>query len=192
MKKRGFACLLGTLMLMSLAACGGDDKSDKTEATTEATTAAATTEAATEATTEATEATEAETEEETTEAALTGELDVEGATVEALDGWTAEASGTKEIKFNKDGEKGAYVKINYSTKTKTAEEWAHSYDENYGGGNTIDQVTVGDYTFWHLCPVEGQEFLIVDGTEEGSVIKFSSMQLGLDDIKPIVETLKLK
>ena len=84
MKKRGFACLLGTLMLMSLAACGGDDKSDKTEATTEATTAAATTEAATEATTEATEATEAETEEETTEAALTGELDVEGATVEAL------------------------------------------------------------------------------------------------------------
>lgn len=190
MKKRGLACLLGTLMIMTLVACG-DDKSDKKEETTAATTEATTAAETTEATTEATEATEAETEEETTEA-LTGELDVEGATIEALDGWTAEQTTSKEIKFNKDGEKGAYLKINYSTNSDNAEKWAHNFDENYGGGNTIDQVTVGEYTFWHVAPVEGQEFLIVDGTEEGTVIKFSSMRLGLDDFKPIVETLKLK
>ena len=33
MKKRGLACFLGTLMIISLAACGGDDKSDKKEET---------------------------------------------------------------------------------------------------------------------------------------------------------------
>ena len=188
MKKRGLACFLGTLMIMSLAACGGDDKSDKKEETTAATTEATTAAETTEATTEATEAV---TEEETTEA-LTGELSVEGATIEAPDGWTAEQTTAKEIKISKDDKKGAYIKINYSTNSDNAEQWAHNYDENYGGGNTIDQVTVGDYTFWHVAPVEGQEFLMIDGTEEKSVIKISSMSLGLDEFKPIVETLKVK
>ena len=199
MKKKVFALVLSSMLVMSMAACS-DKAEETTAATTEATTEAATEASeeaeATEATEEETEATEAETEEtteETTEAALDGEIDVyEGAvTFEAPEGWTVESVNKTEAKVTKDDIKGSYVKVGFSTKTCTAEEWASKYDENYGGGNTIDQVTIGDHTFWHLCPVEGQEFLLLDGVEEGTVIKITTMKLTLEDVTPFVEILSI-
>lgn len=126
------------------------------------------------------------------EATASGTIDITGATIEAPEGWKLEDSAEKSAEYSNPDIHGSSVEFNYSTMTKSAQEWAQALDGNFGGGNTIDQVTIGENTFWHLSPVDGQDYLIIDGTEEKSVIKISTMSISLDQAKPLIETLKLK
>ncbi len=121
-----------------------------------------------------------------------GPVDITGATIDAPEGWNVESSSEKSVEYSNADIMYSSVDIDYMTNTQSAEEWINSYDGNFGGGNEIDQVTIGDITYYHFSPVDGQEVLTTDGTEEGTVLHIYSMSASLDEITPLLETITLK
>ena len=121
-----------------------------------------------------------------------GVLDVTGATIEPPKGWNVTSQMETSIQLTNVDVLSSKVTVRYMTQTQSAKDWASDYNKNFGGGLAIDQVKIGDNTFYHLQPAEGQEYLLIDGKESGTVIEINSYSCTVDEMKPLVETLKLK
>lgn len=121
-----------------------------------------------------------------------GEIDITGATIEPPEGWNVRSSSDRNVELTNVDVLSSIVRVIYKTQTQSAKDWASSYNDNFGGGLKIDQVTIGGNTFYHLQPSEGQEYLLIDGKESGTVIEINSFSCTVDEMKPLVETLKLK
>ncbi len=121
-----------------------------------------------------------------------GVLDLTGATIEPPKGWNVKSQTETNIELTNVDVLRSSVRFTYKTQTQSAKDWASDYDKNYGGGHEIDQVKIGDNTFYHLKASDSQEFLLIDGKGSGTVIEVNCLFCTVDEAKSAVETLKLK
>ena len=135
------AITLAFSMVLVFTACGKKD----TTTTAEETTSQAASESTTQATTQETTAANAPKAGET--------LKFGTASVKIPDGWAAEdfEEGKKVELHTKEGSfEYVGITLHKVSGDSHAKEWAKNIDENYGGGNEIDEVEIGGKTFYRV------------------------------------------
>ncbi len=206
--------LLALMLLLALAACGspaGDDVSagETAEAADTAESEAAGEAEAQEA--DAAEADDAASEAESAEAQETeeaeetfdGSIELKFADLSVPEGWTATSVSNTEAKLECDekvptDDPNFFLKkkmtISSKSSTKTVEEQISDLDSNFGGGSSIDSITIGDVEWSRLIPKDvDDQFYIVAPTTQGTTVKVSGMFVTLDDpdVVSIIEGINI-
>lgn len=123
----------------------------------------------------------------------TKELDMEGCTVALADGWYIDSSSASSAKLKNDSlGSGAYMDISCRTKTSSAQEAIESLNKNFGGGNTIDTVTIGSVVYYRIIPTDSQFYLVADASTAGNTVKVSGMFLTMDQAARQLEKIVVK
>ena len=183
--KRILTILMAAMLLLALAACGSQPAEEAAEETEAA--AGELEEAAEEIAEEAEETAEAVESEFISD----GQVHLKFADVALPTGWTPVSIYGHEVTFERDEKVPTddpdffltrKLTISSTSSTKTAEEQIADLDSNFGGGNAIDTVTIGDVEWVRMIPdgVSDQFYLATD-TSEGTTVEVSGMFAQLDD-----------
>lgn len=122
----------------------------------------------------------------------TSEVNLPGCTIALAEGWYVDSSDDKKAKLRNDTLENGYIEVNNMTLATSAQEESEKLNRNYGGGLSIDTVTIGSQDFYHLKPAPTQFLLLADESETGHVIKIYGMFLTMDQAADQLAQITIK
>lgn len=121
-------------------------------------------------------------------ASLVMSAQIDGAAVWAVKPWHVSSATADTIMLMQDGNSQTLT-VRSSDARGSAQKWAQSVHDQYGSASEIEQVTVGNTTYYCFYPADSQFQLFADAGESGRAINICGMLTTLESSREQIESI---